>query len=349
MGLSRVMRLTSRDVFTNLAAEERLFQYGPQRSLLFYVNRECAVLGRTQNPFKEVDVAYAAEQNIAIARRRSGGGTVVHDEGNLNFCFVRPRHLHDPHENAKLVAAVLRDEFGIKAVVNHRADILVDGMKVSGAAYRISRDRAYHHGTLLINSDLDRLRRVLKSPLSSSLTALGTASVSSPVTNLREHSSCPIDAISVIEAVAERFSPRNPQVQPLSAAAVELKCSGVQDERAELSSSAWVYGQIPKFVYSATDADGVRLDIGARKGAIVESVSITEAEKNPSRVRSPVFDSQLQDSLLGEPFDGRRLSKKVDVNTRSANTEGKSAAISSLSQRLAVEIPEQFWIPRPSS
>ena len=167
--MGSAFRFSSTDVFTNLASEERMFQEGPLNAILFYVNRNAVVLGRTQNPFREVDVAYARDKRFSIARRRSGGGCVIHDTGNLNFCFIRPREEHDAYNNARLVASVLNDDFDIDATVNKRADIVVDGKKVSGAAYRISKDRAYHHGTLLVNSNLDILRRVLKSSTGKSI------------------------------------------------------------------------------------------------------------------------------------------------------------------------------------
>lgn len=335
MVVGRLIRLTSKNVFTNLAAEERLFQRTSGRSLLFYVNSECAVLGRTQNPFKEVDVAYAAEHRIPIARRRSGGGTVVHDEGNLNFCFMRPREEHEPLSNARLIASVLREEFGIIAQVNDRADILVDGKKVSGAAYRLSGSRAYHHGTLLINANLDRLRRLLKSPLKDGIKALGAQSVPSPVTNLCDHYDGDINTNLVIDAIAERFSRTNANVQSLSVAHVERDYGGMQAERGELCSHAWTYGKIPRFSYEYQIGDmSVKFEIAKGAGIsdiVVKSVNGVTDEQGLARL-----EKKLKKHIIGMPFDGPFIA-------RSLSKADLSKSMGKVIAALHDDIPGQFW------
>lgn len=337
--MGKLLRLTSTNIFTNLAAEERLFQRGVNKSLLFYVNSECAVLGRTQNPFKEVDVAYAARHGIPIARRRSGGGTVVHDEGNLNFCFVRPRSEHEPLSNAKFVAGVLREDFGIKATVNERADILVEGMKVSGAAYRISRDRAYHHGTLLINSDLDRLRRLLKSPQSNGIQAMGTASIRSPVTNLCDHYSGSIDATTVVDAIADRFVRTNATVTPLSPTHVERTYGGMQSERGEVCSHAWIYGKTPRFTYDL-QVDDFILRFEVDKGAVVSRVRADANGMQSGTKEHKDFATFLTHRCAGRAFDGRALSERIRNDTSDAI--GRSSR-DTLAAVLEAKIPWQFY------
>lgn len=342
MSVGKLFRLTSKNIFTNLAAEERLFQRTANKSLLFYVNSDSVVLGRTQNPFKEVDVRYAAANSIPIARRRSGGGTVVHDEGNLNFCFVRPREEHEPLSNARLVASVLREDFGIKAVVNDRADILVEGMKVSGAAYRLSRNRAYHHGTLLIHSDLERLKRVLQSPLSEKLTATGTKSIRSPVTNLSDHCSGGIDTGAVVDAIADRFSRTNAFVTLLSADQVERQYGGMQAERGELCSHGWVYGKIPRFSFDY-GVGGHEISIAIGKGAIVSEVSVKGAGSNDDDRRSLELASFLTDCVANQPFDGKHLARRIRDSAlpQYAGIDGEMKE--SLARNVQKEIPCQFW------
>lgn len=336
MASGRILRLTSRNIFTNLAAEERLFEKSSGRALLFYINSDCVVLGRTQNPFNEVDVAYAATHGIPIARRRSGGGTVVHDEGNLNFCFMRPREEHEPLENAKLVASVLHTEFGINAQVNSRADILVDDKKVSGAAYRITRNRAYHHGTLLINSNLERLKRVLKSPLSSTIEAMGTKSVRSPVTNLCEHCDGDLRPGAVIDAIAERFSRTQARVVPVSSALVEREYGGMQAERGELCSHAWVYGQTPKFSFSLQVDDSLILKFDMAKGALVVRVTVQQDKFAENENEMLELERFLNAQVVGLPFDGPAFSRKLEGRSGSDLFEKSRGA-------LKEAVPSQFW------
>lgn len=356
MAIGRLIHFTSKNIFTNLAAEECLFQRANIKSLMFYINSDCVVLGRTQNPFKEVDIAYASANGIPIARRRSGGGSVFHDEGNLNFCFVRSREEHEPLSNAKLVASVLHEAFGIKAGVNERADILVDGMKIAGAAYRISKDRAYHHGTLLINSNLDRLRRVLKSPLSDDLDVLGTQSIPSSVTNLSQHCSQPIDTSMVIDAITERFSRTNAKVIPVSPDLVERECGGMQAERGELYSHAWVYGKTPRFTYTyRIDDDLLKFEVD--KGTVILNVTFESADGSPQSAVQNAVSNLSADCMSGQLFDGKLLANRVrgaaqmGIPGKSVDQQLLRDVQEKIATALQAKIPEQFWRedPEPST
>lgn len=350
MATSRLIRFTSRDIFTNLAAEELLFQRTSGHTLLFYVNTDSVVLGRTQNPFKECDVAHAASQGVSIARRRSGGGTVVHDSGNLNFSFIRPRAEHEPYSNARLVANVLKDEFGINAEVNKRADITVDGYKVSGAAYRLSGDRAYHHGTLLLNSNLDKLRRLLKSPLAPDIKALGAASVRSPVTNLSNYTSRDLNIDTVISAIAERFTKTNENISIMTPAIVEREIGGMQAERDEICSHSWVYGKTPSFSYTF-QMGPLQLTLQTKKGTVLQDVQV--------EITDPVIDSKtvsevqgiLQDRLSGHIVDGPSLASLITNYVDSHVSQPKSLFASQLLTNIATHmqhsLPCPFWNENP--
>lgn len=80
--------------------------------------------------------------------------------GNTNFSFVMPRESFDLTTNANLVCKALH-QLDIPATVSPRRDLLVQGDKVSGSAYRLVRHRAFHHGTMLIDTHLEPLKRVL--------------------------------------------------------------------------------------------------------------------------------------------------------------------------------------------
>jgi len=97
-----------------------------------------------------------------LVRRRSGGGTVYHDEGNTNYSVMLPRAQFERGENARLVAEAVQ-EMGVQGVtVTDRYDVCVGDRKVSGSAFRITSRRAYHHGTMLLSSDLARLKGALR-------------------------------------------------------------------------------------------------------------------------------------------------------------------------------------------
>jgi len=85
------------------------------------------------------------------------------DLGNSNFTMIMPRSQFHRDTNAHLVTRSLH-QLDIPAKVNQRHDIVIYEKKVSGSAYKIVRTSAYHHGTMLIDSDLKALGRYLSAP-----------------------------------------------------------------------------------------------------------------------------------------------------------------------------------------
>jgi len=141
------------------------------RSFLLYRNRPSVVIGRYQNPWRECNVREMSQQGVGLVRRRSGGGTVYHDHGNVNLSFFSPRASFDKFQNSALLVRALT-HLGIAArgslVPNERSDLMFNGQKVSGSAYRITSAAAYHHCTLLLSADIHGLRRFLHVPQVSS-------------------------------------------------------------------------------------------------------------------------------------------------------------------------------------
>ncbi len=158
-----IHRSASSDVYENLAREEYLLDRLPADTLgfLLYSNSESLVLGKHQNPWREVDLGAARALGVCLARRISGGGTVFHDRGNLNFSFIIPRRNFDRRANLEVVVRAL-DRLGILAEVSPRYDILAGGRKISGNAFCFRREMVLHHGTLLVEARIDRLGPLLK-------------------------------------------------------------------------------------------------------------------------------------------------------------------------------------------
>jgi lipoate-protein ligase A len=171
--------------------------------------------------------------------------------GNSIYTIFMPRAAFTRDANAELVARALH-QLDIPAYINSRHDIAVDGFKVSGSAYKLTNRRAYHHGTMLIDTDVDMLRGALKVD-KDRLVTKGVASVPSPVTNLRSYSYT-IDHQQFCEEVIEEFlytHNDNIPVEPTIFSKDDI--SNLPEEviksKEELTSWDWIYGQTPEFTH----------------------------------------------------------------------------------------------------
>lgn len=123
----------SRDVFSNLALEDWVYRnmdLTKHHILMLWQNSPTVVVGRHQNPWLEANTQVLGERGIEVARRNSGGGTVYHDNGNLNLTFFTARDVYNRRRNLDLVTRALFREFNLCSQVNAREDIVINGNKV---------------------------------------------------------------------------------------------------------------------------------------------------------------------------------------------------------------------------
>ena len=176
----------STDPVFNLALEERIFNTAGSDVLLLYRNSPAVVVGRNQNPEAEADISFCRNNDIPVIKRISGGGTVYHDTGNINYSFIT-----DTGDNLLLDSDFLTpvikvlEKLDIKAVQGKRKELLLGGKKISGTAAHVKRGKQMFHGTLLYDTDLSVLETALRGDASKR--GKRVASVSSPVTNIIDH------------------------------------------------------------------------------------------------------------------------------------------------------------------
>mmetsp|Transcript_11146 Transcript_11146/g.41639 ORF Transcript_11146/g.41639 Transcript_11146/m.41639 type:complete len:351 (-) Transcript_11146:63-1115(-) len=182
----RILKSTSNSPFVNLATEYFLFNQKAvmQPTLYLWRNSSCVVIGKNQNPWKECHISKMEEDNVHLVRRHSGGGAVYQDEGNSIYTFLMPKDRYNKDKNFGIIQKALQ-EYGIGAEVSGRNDMTVNGRKISGSAFKETRDRAIHHGTILLDLDLGALQRYLN-PHKLKLQSKGVDSVVSRVQNLKE-------------------------------------------------------------------------------------------------------------------------------------------------------------------
>ncbi len=181
-----VFQGTCVDPYYNLAVERRLLeQVEPGQCILYlWQNQNTVVIGKNQNAWLECRTSLLESEGGHLSRRLSGGGAVFHDVGNLNFTFLVRDEDYDVDRQLSVIqhACALA---GITAEKSGRNDLLAEGRKFSGNAFYHRSGHAYHHGTLMIDVDKDKLGRYL-SPPKAKLEAKGVASVRSRVVNLKE-------------------------------------------------------------------------------------------------------------------------------------------------------------------
>ncbi|MGA2784875.1 MAG: lipoate--protein ligase family protein, partial [Candidatus Bathyarchaeia archaeon] len=152
----------------NLALEEALLEcceldkFAPTCRIWF--NSPSVVMGRFQDISLEVNTQLCSKKRVQIARRFTGGGTVYHDEGNLNLTILRKRDHADLEtvqiQNISVVKRTL-SKLGIDSVVDPPNSLLADGKKISGSASALNRKFILWHASLLVSTDLDTLHQVL--------------------------------------------------------------------------------------------------------------------------------------------------------------------------------------------
>ncbi len=168
----------------NLAVESGLLECADCPTLFLWKNERTVVIGANQNPYAECNVGELLSDGGALARRRTGGGAVYHDLGNLNFSFVADKHCYDVTKQLSVIQKALLP-YNIEAVFSGRNDLLADGRKFSGNAFYKTDKNCLHHGTILIKTDGARLSKYLTvNP--NKLIKKGVQSVVSRIVNLCE-------------------------------------------------------------------------------------------------------------------------------------------------------------------
>jgi lipoate-protein ligase A len=174
--------------YFNIAAEEYLLKNFDQDIFMLYRNEPSIIIGKHQNTFSEINYWFVKNKKVKVVRRLSGGGTVFHDLGNVNFTFIQNGKEGTLVDFVKFTEPIIQSlqKMGVNASRSGRNDIMVEGFKISGNAEHVYKNRTLHHGTLLFSSKLDDLRQGLQSN-GSSYTDKAVKSFRSPVTNISDY------------------------------------------------------------------------------------------------------------------------------------------------------------------
>ncbi|AEM38600.1 biotin/lipoate A/B protein ligase [Pyrolobus fumarii 1A] len=176
--MSRVIRLVvygAGDACTQMAIDEAMAIYagftGEGLARLYWFDPPSVTLGYFQRLEEAVDLEEAKRLGVNVVRRLSGGGSVYHDpKGEVTYSIAVPEEWLrgvDVAESFKLLAGWLveaLERLGFNPTFSGLNDILVNGRKVSGSAQARRYGAVLQHGTVMYDTDLEVLARVLRVP-----------------------------------------------------------------------------------------------------------------------------------------------------------------------------------------
>ena len=261
------------DPYFNLASEELLLKERDEDYFLLYRNQPSIVVGKHQNTLAEINLPYVEEKGIIVARRISGGGTVFHDLGNLNFAFIttgKEGELVDYQKHTLPVVQAM-SKLGLDVSLGKRNELLLGKKKISGTASHVYKKRALHHGTLLFSSRMDDLSLALKVK-SGRFEDRAVKSVRSEVTNISEHLVEKMDVLDFQMCIHDHILDTMDRSMKYQYSDRDL--NQINDLReTKFSSWEWNFGYSPKYQFSKALRFGkseIALHMNVDKGIIQE-------------------------------------------------------------------------------
>lgn len=154
-------------------------------TLFTWIVAPTVIYGRHQLREQEVNEAYCASHGVRVVQRKSGGGCVYADAGNLMVSYIDPSTRSQEVFGTFLqyLASALR-KLGYEAVTTAHNDILVADRKVAGTACYTTPTGTVVHASMLYDVNLDALEQAI-TPSEAKLAKHAVASVRQRVRNLR--------------------------------------------------------------------------------------------------------------------------------------------------------------------
>lgn len=243
---------TSRDPYYNLAFEEFVFRtIRDDDVFLLWQDSPVVVVGSYQNICREVHVETLRKAEIPVVRRMSGGGTVYHDLGNVNYTYITQNEGPVDYDHCLQPMIDALNAIGVPAQKNRTCDIAIGTQKISGSAQRAAGGRLLHHGTLLFQSNLAALDQITTHHKNDCFQTKGTLSAICPVTNICEHLTEPMTLEEFQTRLLDQMLPKGSPHLTLTSEQEREVCR-LRDEK--YHSWDWTWGKTPAFTY---EKDGI--------------------------------------------------------------------------------------------
>ena len=283
------------DVYFNLAMEEYIFEkFKEDEVFMLWINEPSVVIGKHQNLIEELNMKYCFENNIKIARRISGGGTVVHDFGNLNYTYITNttgdtaldfKELLKPMYNALL-------NLNVDAYISPRNDFRVQDKKICGHSEFMRKKRVLHHGCILFDSNLDKLRNALNVN-NKKVISKSAKSVKSSVANLKDISKLEYDISDFLEKLKNEILKTQDRVELYELTNEDINnIEKIKNDK--YATKDWIYGQSPKSTFILDEEKKFTVEIDSGR---IKNINIGNDNK--------------YDSLIGIYFEYEEIRNKL--------------------------------------
>ena len=285
------------DVYFNLALEEYIFEkFKEDEVFMLWINEPSVVIGKHQNLIEELNMKYCFENNIKIARRISGGGTVVHDFGNLNYTYITNttgdtaldfKELLKPMYNALL-------NLNVDAYISPRNDFRVQDKKICGHSEFMRKKRVLHHGCILFDSNLDKLRNALNVN-NKKVISKSAKSVKSSVANLKDISKLEYDISDFLEKLKNEILKTQDRFELYELTNEDINnIEKIKNDK--YATKDWIYGQSPKSTFILDEEKKFTVEIDSGR---IKNINIGNDNK--------------YDSLIGIYFEYEEIKTKLDL------------------------------------
>ncbi len=254
-----IINRKSTNPYFNIAAEEYLVKNVEEPCFMIWQNSPSVIIGKHQNPLREVNLEFTQKNDIPIIRRISGGGTVYHDLGNINYSFIdfgKQESLVNFAKYSQPILDVL-NKMEVDAKLVGKSDLKINGQKFSGNASHVHRNKVLHHGTLLFQSDLKILNESIKITRGN-ITDKAVKSNRSPVCNISDHLKEPMNIDDFKSQLLSHIKMEFPEAKDVDFnEAQENEIQKLVDEK--YLSWEWNFGYSPRyFINSEVEIEGKR-------------------------------------------------------------------------------------------
>lgn len=309
---------------------------------LMYLWRPSPVvtIGRHQNPWKECVLQKLEDDKVALVRRRSGGGAVFQDLGCSVFTFVAPSECFSIDRNMDIVLGALR-RLNIPAERKGRNDIVYEDRKISGSAFKHDpgRNISLHHGTVLVETDMQALQRYL-TPDKRKLQAKGIASVGARVRNLRDDfPNLDHDVLcnALIAEFAQVYSASQCPLESVTQATAFVSDPAFQGFYGELNDPEWRFGRTPDFSHQLeTRIDGVGVfDVHMEVvgGKVTEAIIFSDA-------LYPDLIDAAREVLVGVNYGRAGIQSALISLSQAFSQEGPQMCLRALTEWLVANVDD---------